>query len=271
MNIEDCIAQLINVRKPQIEGGRAQLDVSGSRTVYHLLRFTPRLCEDTLKGIIEGLDADEIQLIAKDGLGSVCIIDGILDGAIQTPVFAAAIKKLQAKLAGCWVSLAADRVGHHMVKKMFLALPKIDDKGKLVDELCSGYNRLSGTSMGRSVIETCIIDEYRQDKKQWRTVLSKQLMTSNKKDNEHSDKKGKNKNKKDTGKSLVDELVPDPDSKSSSKRKRKRKRSKEGKDGRDPVSDANKNSKTESKQSPKSKILSLDSIMNSISIPTSKK
>jgi hypothetical protein len=40
-----------------------------------------------------------------------------------------------------------DRVGHHTLKNKFKALPKIDDKAKLVEELASGRNRLHDNAM----------------------------------------------------------------------------------------------------------------------------
>jgi hypothetical protein len=205
--IKDCIPKLIDLRKPEQEGGRIMLDVAGSRTVYHLLRFAPRFCEEGLNGVIEGLSREELQLIAKDGLGSRCIMDGILDGPVKTPFFATATKGLLAKLMDSWVALSVDRVGHHTAKKLFLALPRIDDRAKLVEELAGGGNRLSGNAMGRSVIAACLVEEYREDKKNWRKVVAKMLMPKDEgwleevigrsdKDQEETKEKSKRKRKR---------------------------------------------------------------------------
>jgi nucleolar protein 9 len=243
--IKDCIPKLINITKPESDGGRAVLDVSGSRSVYHLLRFSPRLCDEVLSGITEGLTQDELQMIAKDGLGSRCIMDGILDGPVKTPIFAAAVKNLFGKLQSCWVGLASDRVGHHTAMKMFAALPRIDDKVKLVEELSTGGNRLGGTAMGRSVAELCLVDEYQDSKKSWRQTVSRML--------EKEDKP-------------LEEMIPGvaaekEGSKDKSKRKRKRKRA----DNK--TEEQEEEAAPKKVQQPSSKFLSVDSIMNAMSIP----
>jgi hypothetical protein len=244
--IKDCIPKLINIKKPESDGGRAVLDVAGSRSVYHLLRFSPRLCDEVLSGIAEGLTQDELQMIAKDGLGSRCIMDGILDGPVKTPIFAAAVKNLFEKLQSCWVALASDRVGHHTAMKMFAALPRIDDKAKLVEELSTGGNRLGGTAMGRSVVEACLVDEYRDSKKSWRQTVSRML--------EKEDKPR-------------EEIIPGvaaekEGSKEKSKRKRKRKRADNNTEEQDEEAAPKK-----VQQPSSSKHLSVDSIMNAMSIP----
>jgi hypothetical protein len=123
------------------------------------------------------MSAEDLVSIAKDGLGSRCIMDGILDGPVKAPIFATGTKDLREKLSGCWASLATDRVGHHTVKKLFKHLPRIDDKAKLVEELVNGGNRLRGNSMGRSVIEACLVDSYEENRKDWRHKVGK-LMSS---------------------------------------------------------------------------------------------
>ena len=150
LEVKDCIPLLIDLKKPKEEGGKAILDAAGVRAVYHMLHFSPRLCEDVLTGILEGFSESEIEIIARDGLGSRCILDGILEGPSNAPTFATAFKSLFEKLQGRWVSLSLDRVGHHIVKKLFHALPKMDDKAKLVEELVAGGNRLNGNVMGRT-------------------------------------------------------------------------------------------------------------------------
>jgi hypothetical protein len=175
VEIKDCIPMLIGLKRNTENDERITLDAAGCRTVHHLLRFSPRLCQDVLDGIVQELSAEDLVSIAKDGLGSRCIMDGILDGPVKTPIFAASTKDLREKLSGCWASLATDRVGHHTVKKIFKHLPRIDDKAKLVEELVSGGNRLRGNAMGRSVIDACLVDEYEENRKEWRHKVGKLL------------------------------------------------------------------------------------------------
>jgi hypothetical protein len=210
LEIKDCIPLLINLKSAEADGGRADIDAAGARAVYQMLHFSPRLCEDVLKGILEGLSETEIEILAKDGLGSRCILDGILDGPPNTSNFASAFKSLFIKLQGRWTSLSTDRVGHHSVKKLFHALPKIDDKAKLVEELVDGGNRLNGNAMGRSVAEECLVHIYSENRKEWRKAMSK---TQTKETNFMDDIVA------ETNKTGIDN-----EGKSKSKRKRKRKR-----------------------------------------------
>jgi Pumilio-family RNA binding repeat len=274
VNIEDCIPHLVGARKPEQEGGRIPLDATGCRTVYHLLRFTPRLCQDILNGIVQGLEPDVLQLIAKDGLGSRCIMDGILDGPIQTPNFAMAVKGLLEQLTGCWISLATDRVAHHLVKKVFVALPKITDKSKLVEELGEGYNRLSGNAMGRSVIEACMLNEYLEDKKNWRRLVSKQQNTPKDRDALEGVIPSTNAGTPTTDDSKNLHLVAAGCTQDKSKRKRKRKKANDNtEDNENEEEDRQSRPRKEEnkeRKSQKSKILSLESIMNAMSIPKDK-
>jgi hypothetical protein len=67
----------LSLQKAENDGERLQLDVAGTRTVFQLLRFEPQHCKVVLKGIL-ALSQEDIEAIAKDGLGSRCILDGIL-------------------------------------------------------------------------------------------------------------------------------------------------------------------------------------------------
>jgi Pumilio-family RNA binding repeat len=206
IKLKDCVPLLIDVKEGSV------LDAAGCRSVHHMLRFSPSLCEPIIDGVINEIPAESLVVMAKDGLGSRCIMDGILDGPILTPIFARASKKLWEKLEGNWASLATDRVGHHTVMKLFKALPKVDDKAKLVDELYNGGNRLRGNAMGRTVIETCQVDLYGENRGEWRrkivksltkpdesfvdTLVSKKSTEEKDTDNEHTKKKRKRNRKK---------------------------------------------------------------------------
>ena len=181
VEIKECIPMIIGLRRNSEDDQRITLDAAGCRSVHHMLRFSPRLCQDILDGIIQEVSFDDLVSIAKDGLGSRCIMDGILDGPVKTPIFATATKNLREKLMGSWASLATDRVGHHTVKKLFRHLPKIDDKAKLVEELVDGGNRLRGNSMGRSVMDACLIEDYKESRKEWRHKIGKLLSNTEEK------------------------------------------------------------------------------------------
>ena len=245
VEVKDCVLRLLDLRRPDKDGARIILDAAGARSLYHMLRFTPRLCEEILKGIIDELAAEDLLLITKDGLASRCIMDGILDGPVKTPIFIAATRSLLTKLKGHWVSLSTDRVGCHTVKKMFVALPKIDDKAKLVEELVGGGNRMNGNVMGRSVVGACFVEQYRDNRKDWRRIVSK-MMT------------------KEEG--PLDEIISatkNEGSESRNKAKRKRKRKNSGKEA---VGSEERPTK-KSQQNSKAGSFTVESIVKAMSLP----
>lgn len=127
------------------------------------------------------------------------IMDGLLDG----PSRSIASKLLLPKLSGRLSFLAAERVGHHAVMKLFKALP-MEDKAALSAELSQSLNRLGSNAMGRSVMVSCAVKEYLEGEEVWKAALSKQ----EEKDNWLND--------------IVGEVDNDDSGKSKKKRKRKR-------------------------------------------------
>jgi hypothetical protein len=136
---------MLSLQKAENDGERLQLDVAGTRTVFQLLRFEPQHCKVVLKGIL-ALAQEDIEAIAKDGLGSRCILDGILDNPSGDSIFTKAVKQLLVKLQGRWVALSVDRIGHHTTKKVFRALDDMGSREELVQELVEGTNRLTGNA-----------------------------------------------------------------------------------------------------------------------------
>jgi nucleolar protein 9 len=177
-----CIPKVLQI-VPQ-NNDRVKLDVAGARMLYHCLRFQPQWCSDTIKGIME-LPAEHLELLAKDALGSRCILDTIVEEVHPKKnhknkknddnIFAAARKRLVVKLAGRWVALASDRVGHHMVRKLFCNV-EMNDRVLLVREMWSGKNRLRGNSMGRSLLEISAAQEYEsRGESEWKKIIQKKM------------------------------------------------------------------------------------------------
>ena len=136
-------------------------------------------------------------------------MDALLDG----PSKSAASKVLVQKLADRIPFLAAERVGHHTVEKLFRALPTFEDKAALSAELSHSLNRLGSNKMGRSVMVTCAVKEYLEGENAWKDALAKQ------------------KGKEDwLAEILGDEKIrSDDDEAESKKRKRERKEDKKSK------------------------------------------
>jgi hypothetical protein len=177
-SLKECVVMLLCIKLPETNGGRLGLDAPGAHCVSSLLGFPPELCQDVLKGVLR-LSSPELEALAKDGLGSRCVWDAILDRSrVQRDAggFVAAAKQLAVKLRGRWVALASDRIGQHAVRKLFASLPDIESRKQLVLELSSAMSRLNGSAMGRSTMEACFVHEYvTNGEKAWSAQVKKML------------------------------------------------------------------------------------------------
>lgn len=59
---------------------------------------------------------------------------------------------------------------------MFLALPE-NDRLKIAEELSRSIPQLSGSSMGRSVMDTCAARHYSRGLEEWRHAMKRSLET----------------------------------------------------------------------------------------------
>lgn len=179
-DLKDCVPLLLSITLPEQNGERLAIDVPGAQCVRSLLSFQPGLCGDTLKGIVR-LSSEELEALSKDGLGSRCVWEGVLDNPIvqSDENFRSATKKLAGKLEGRWVAIASDRIGQHVVRKLFASLTDMDVRKQLVVELSSGKARLNGSAMGRSVMESCFVHEFiAKGEKEWSTLVKKMIQKS---------------------------------------------------------------------------------------------
>jgi hypothetical protein len=182
--LEDCTARvLLDMKRPDsTDTGRLGLNVEGTRALYHLLRFKPRLCKPIVNSII-ALSPSDLELLARDGLGSRCVWDAILEWPATTKntMQAKVLRKLLDKLNGRWVSLATDRIGHHVVRKVFRCLGDMNDRENLVKELVKSIHRLRGNAMGRAILEACAVEEYSagdhggSGAAEWRKIIKKKM------------------------------------------------------------------------------------------------
>lgn len=135
------------------------------------------------------------------------ILDGILEGNTKDGVFQKALQHLLAKISEDrnWSNLAIDRVGQHVVKKLFDGLVSHNDKAILVAELAQSKAKLNGNNMGRSVLDACAVHEFLEGESQWKakiekikkekSILEDILMTGEDTQNEEGKTKRKRKRK----------------------------------------------------------------------------
>jgi len=171
---EECIPHLLGLTPGSSEGEpdghRLTLDAAGARALYHVFHFKERLRSDWVKGVLHIYGQADFVSIANDGLGSRCIMDGLLDGPSRSKTS----KLLVTKLSDRILYLATARVGHHPIEKLFRALPTMEDKASFSAELSHSLNQLGSNAMGRSVMATCAVKEYLEGESAWKDVLAKQ-------------------------------------------------------------------------------------------------
>ena len=97
-------------------------------------------------------------------------MDALLDGPSKLTASKVLIQKLNDRIP----YLAAERVGHHTVEKLFKALPTIEDKAAMSAELSQSLNRLGSNAMGRSVMVSCAVKEYLEGENVWKEALARQ-------------------------------------------------------------------------------------------------
>lgn len=166
-----CAATLLGM-KDSPDGDRLILNVEGTRALHHLLRFQNRAARGVWESVL-ALSAGDLERLARDGLGSRCVWDAILISSVHHK---AVPNKLWQRLQGRWVSLAMDRVGHHVVRKLFFGLPHMVAREGLVQELAEGSVRLEGNAMGRKIAALCKVREYTSGgKAEWERVVQKSL------------------------------------------------------------------------------------------------
>jgi hypothetical protein len=96
-------------------------------------------------------------------------MDALLDGPSRDVASKLLLKKLSDRIS----YLAAERVGHHTIMKLFRALPTMEDKAALSAELSHSLKRLGGNAMGRSVMTSCAVKEYLEGENEWTKAVTK--------------------------------------------------------------------------------------------------
>ena len=203
---KQCASTLLDIRNVPNED-RLLLNVEGTRALFHLLHFQGKAGKSVVDSVLT-LSTTDLERLAKDGLGSRCVWDAILEE--KSPAVSSC-KKFLIKLQGRWVALATDRVGHYVVRKLFTALPDNNSREVLVKELSEAIIRLEGNAMGRKIASLCHLREYTsRGKKEWERSIGKSAKEKVwLEEMLHSEPKGQTKNRKRTAPPTVKESSSD--------------------------------------------------------------
>ncbi|CAB1121328.1 unnamed protein product [Ectocarpus sp. CCAP 1310/34] len=197
------VPALLSPRLPG-EGGldRLFLNVPGARIVQNALLFDPPVAAPVLKAVA-ALPDDVLAAVARDNMGSRCLLDPILEaagargggggkgGAKNKPAEEARRAILRA-FKGHLVAMACDRVAWHILVKCFRGVDmkeKRRDKnrtvqihivgsirqqssaGAIAEELAGGgeqsWSRMSGYPSGRSVLTECMVERFSRSPHEW--------------------------------------------------------------------------------------------------------
>eukprot|EP00752_Nemacystus_decipiens_P012526 g11094.t1 len=177
------VPALLSPRLPR-EGGldRLFLNVPGARIVQNALLFDPPVAAPVLKAVA-ALPEDLLAAIARDNMGSRCLLDPILEAAggrgggrgagggkgKNKPAEDARRAILRA-FRGHLVAMACDRVAWHILVKCFRGVD-MKEKRAMAEELGSGgeqaWSRMSGYPSGRSVLTECMVERYSRSPHEW--------------------------------------------------------------------------------------------------------
>eukprot|EP00903_Cladosiphon_okamuranus_P017492 g16112.t1 len=178
------VPALLSPRLPG-EGGlnRLFLNVPGARIVQNALLFDPPVAAPVLKAVA-ALPEDLLAAIARDNIGSRCLLDPILEAAggkggggsaggkgrgKNKPAEDARRAMLRA-FRGHLVAMACDRVAWHILLKCFRGVD-MKEKRAMADELANGgeqaWSRMSGYPSGRSVLTECMVERYSRSPHEW--------------------------------------------------------------------------------------------------------
>ncbi|CAN0036477.1 unnamed protein product [Scytosiphon promiscuus] len=174
------VPALLSPRLPG-EGGldRLFLNVPGARIVQNALLFEPPVAAPVLKAVA-ALQEDVLAAIARDNMGSRCLLDPILEAAAgrggqsggkgkNKPAEDARRAMLRA-FRGHLVAMACDRVAWHILLKCFRGVD-MKEKRAMAEELASGgeqaWSRMSGYPSGRSVLTECMVERFSRSPHEW--------------------------------------------------------------------------------------------------------
>jgi len=178
-------------------GGRhITVNVEGTRALHYFLQFDEGK-ENDKHPIIESLFAlpsDDLAALAQDGLSSRCVWDALfLPSIYKRSCVVKARTRLVKHLRGKWTMLATDRIGHHMVIKLFRSFSDIKLREVLTEELSQEMYRLKGNNMGRSVVKEFELNTYTYSKSDWTKMMQNQMDSQQWFQDEIMDKKPKRK------------------------------------------------------------------------------
>ncbi|CAM9791011.1 unnamed protein product, partial [Ectocarpus sp. 6 AP-2014] len=175
------VPALLSPRLPG-EGGldRLFLNVPGARIMQNALLFDPPVAAPVLKAVA-ALPDDVLAAVARDNMGSRCLLDPILEaagargggggkgGGKNKPAEEARRAILRA-FKGHLVAMACDRVAWHILLKCFRGVD-MKEKRAIAEELAGGgeqaWSRMSGYPSGRSVLTECMVERFSRSPHEW--------------------------------------------------------------------------------------------------------
>ena len=161
-------------------GEQLVVDGLGAHVLQALLSFPLSLSAPALQSVGQ-LTKPEVMALMRDRVGSRCVVEPLLEdgsglGAASSSAAAASAapapelktvrRKLVAAMAGSVAALSTHPSGRFAVLKAFGA-SDVSAKVSLAEELLAAQQRLAGDNLGRQVLQSCLIEQFRDNRERW--------------------------------------------------------------------------------------------------------
>jgi len=227
----ECVHYLLCYQPPASEASTQYITLhpNGARIVHHLLNscHTSNHFQKRLVKAVLSYDTSDLIHMAKDGMGSVCILDALLLNARRATTAVTLLERFlpldsSEGYQSCpLATLATDRIGHHVLLKLYDALPE-SNRLRMVEQLSHSTSKLTGNAMGRKVSETVNLGEFTLNGEDgWQEAQKKRNDNLNFLEDMISTKESKRTSEEDSD---TEASASKKDKKEKKKRKRKHKR-----------------------------------------------
>ena len=151
-------------------GEQLVVDALGAYVLQALLAFPPALSSPALTSVAQ-LTKAEMMALFRDRVGGRCVVEPLLveqGGAAgaAAPELKTVRRKLVGAMAGNVAALATHPSGRFAVLKAFGA-SEVAGKAALAEELLVAQQRLAGDNLGRQVLQSCLIEQFRDNRERW--------------------------------------------------------------------------------------------------------
>jgi nucleolar protein 9 len=166
---KDFVPALLNLQL-STSSSKLTLNVTGARIIENLMKFKVSIVQKNVLQSLFKLNTLQLIALAKDSIGSRCIIEPIWE--TNEPALKWAQKNLYERFVGHFGNLALDRIGAFSVMKCYEKL-ELKQKAIVAEELLKVEKKLAGSHFSQLVLNTCHVYEFRNNREKWEALYCK--------------------------------------------------------------------------------------------------